>query len=1564
MQSGLQRDIEEAQWGDHLCSICENEEERRTVLRPFLRGGFQQNQRVLYIADSGTADQVMDDLDEAGLDVSGRRENGDLCVLTSRETYLRGEQFDPDGMLQLLREQLDASREEGYAGLRAVGEMEWALAGKPGSEKIIEYEAGLNNRLADRKCITLCQYDRRSFSDSILLDVLRTHPKAIVGGEKYENAFYMPPEELLAEDSGTAQYERWCKSLEVCKRRKNGLRRARDRSQTYFDEAGCMMVCLDSAGNVSRINRAGVEMLGYEKEEIVGRQWIENFVPEQWHSSVRETWRSLVNEDEGRVKHFENPVVTRDGEWRHCVWDNTVLRDANGSVNEVICSGIDITERKKAVKKLRKSEERYRDFFRTSRDATFITTRDGEWVDLNEAAVELLGYDSREELRQVPVSSLYADPAYRDEHLRLIEEKGYLEAHPVSLRRKDGSVVETRFTSVPISDDDGEIWGYQGTIRDVTERNRMERRLRESEQLFRNLFEHATMGVAQVDLDGKLLRVNDRLCSILGYSRDELEGLTFQDITHPDDLEEEMEQVRELRSGRKRQYSMEKRYICADGDTVWALLSVGVVQDDEGSPNYLVGMVKDITERREAERELERSEHFLRSTIDAFPSHVAVLDENGTILRVNESWRRFGDANGLGWDDYGVGRNYLDVIRQASGESLQGAGEALTGLEELLEGSREHLQVQYPCHSADQERWFIMDAAPFETEAGKRAVIVHTDITEREKAQEALRASRERLRRTVEHAPLPIMIHCEDGEVLTVNKVWRNITGYSSGDIPTVDAWTEKAYGTAKNDVKAHVRRLYEADGRVEEGEFEIMCRDGSKRVWAFSSAPLGEDRDGRRMVVSMAMDVTARKMARQRLLHLNRLLRGVRRVGQLIVQHNDLETLSEEVCLNLLDAGSYAGSAIALLDPDTERIRPVARGGISGRDEDWEITPEGEGEGPECMKHVVSSGEMAFYGPGQACKHCAYACGGGDYVCAAVAIKSDGEVVGMLQVIMEEERELDPREKELLTGVALDLGLARDKILTENALRHSERRLGTMFDNLPGMAYRCGKGEGWLMEHCSEGSVELLGYTPEELAPNGEVTYEELIHPDDRQTVRDRVQEAVSNDRSFELEYRVITREGKQKWVWERGRPVWEDGDEPVMLEGIISDITDRKETKQQLEKTNQQLQESLTRLQSMEKRLIAQERRRALTKLASGVAHDFNNALGIIRGSVNLMLEKPEKMQDAESVERYFRRIDTAAAEAAETVKRMRKFYKPQEQSSTEPLDLNACVEEAIDTTTSHWKDETRARGAPVHVEKDLNSIPPVEGNEAEIHELLTNLILNAVDAMPEGGTLTFATRKEGGDTVALDVSDTGEGMSEEVCNQCFNPFFTTKKSTGSGLGLSTVQGIVRRHEGSISVDSSPGEGTTFHIRLPVADGGPDGVQKRAPAGTSETNGTFTPLHILVIEDDPNQRSILRESLDSRGHTVDTAENGAQGLEKFWKRNYDLVMTDRAMAEMSGDEVAARIKDEDSTQVIMLTGFGDMMDAAGQKPDDVDLLLSKPVTPKELREAIHGLMGGTDGG
>jgi CheY-like chemotaxis protein len=273
----------------------------------------------------------------------------------------------------------------------------------------------------------------------------------------------------------------------------------------------------------------------------------------------------------------------------------------------------------------------------------------------------------------------------------------------------------------------------------------------------------------------------------------------------------------------------------------------------------------------------------------------------------------------------------------------------------------------------------------------------------------------------------------------------------------------------------------------------------------------------------------------------------------------------------------------------------------------------------------------------------------------------------------------------------------------------------------------------------------------------------------------------------------------------------------------------------------------------------------------------------------------------------------------------------------------------------TKPRWQEQARAQGVDIEVKKGLAEVDAIAGSEAELHEMLTNLIFNAVDAMPDGGALTFRTRQNG-DKVVLEVGDTGIGMSEDVRRHCLDPFFATKQESGTGLGLSTVRGSVKRHGGEITVESEEGEGTTFRIAFPR------GVEEEEEESERTGRGPGS-LKILVVDDEEEQRELLKEYLCGDGHRVQVAPDGREALRKFMGGYYDLVITDRSMPEISGDRLAAQIKAEAPEKpVIMLTGFGDMMDAAGEEIEGIDSVLSKPVSLDELRDAITEVDAGQD--
>lgn len=383
--------------------------------------------------------------------------------------------------------------------------------------------------------------------------------------------------------------------------------------------------------------------------------------------------------------------------------------------------------------------------------------------------------------------------------------------------------------------------------------------------------------------------------------------------------------------------------------------------------------------------------------------------------------------------------------------------------------------------------------------------------------------------------------------------------------------------------------------------------------------------------------------------------------------------------------------------------------------------------------------------------------------------------------------------------------------------------------------------------------------------------------------------------------------------------------------------------------------LQRAYNELKETQEQIIQQERLRALGQMASGIAHDFNNTLVPILGFSDLMLTFPRILEDKEKAINYLRMINTAAKDGAGVIRRLRDFYRPRERNEVfVPIDLNELAKQAIALTEPKWKDEAQASNASIRMAADLHEIPLVDGNEGELREALVNIILNAVDAMPRGGTITIRTRLDG-KYVAIEISDTGIGMSEEIRKRCMEPLFTTKDERGSGLGLAIVHGIVRRHEGTIEIESELEKGTTFIVRLPVSTQIRGKVDtKAAPAVKLER-----PLHILLIEDEVLVRETISDYLARSGYTLEIAANGHKGLEKFCAGSFDLVITDRAMPEMSGDELALAIKRiSPNTPIIMLTGFGDLMNATDENPEVVDVVVSKPVVLSELQQAIVKLL------
>jgi signal transduction histidine kinase len=380
--------------------------------------------------------------------------------------------------------------------------------------------------------------------------------------------------------------------------------------------------------------------------------------------------------------------------------------------------------------------------------------------------------------------------------------------------------------------------------------------------------------------------------------------------------------------------------------------------------------------------------------------------------------------------------------------------------------------------------------------------------------------------------------------------------------------------------------------------------------------------------------------------------------------------------------------------------------------------------------------------------------------------------------------------------------------------------------------------------------------------------------------------------------------------------------------------------------------LEDALAELRTAQQHVVQRERLSALGSMVTGVAHDFNNSLAHILGFAERLQHEVRAPGIPGSMADCAQNIVTATLDATESVGRLSNFHRPASPGETrQPVVLGEIVEQAIEFTRPRWEAESHARAAPIDVHRDCAARTPIAGNAAELREMLTNLIFNAVDALPQGGGITVRTRTAG-ECLVLEVSDTGTGMTEEVRRRCLEPFFTTKGSRSSGLGLAMVYGIVQRHDGSIVIDSGLGRGTRFIITFPV-----DHSCAAAPPATPAQPAH--PLRILVVDDQPVLCEILAETLARDWHEVTTANHGRTAIEKFGFGNFDLVITDKAMPEMNGDQLAAAVKSRaPETRVIMLTGFGDLNAGDEGVSEFIDCVLTKPATTATLRSAIAKVM------
>lgn len=554
----------------------------------------------------------------------------------------------------------------------------------------------------------------------------------------------------------------------------------------------------------------------------------------------------------------------------------------------------------------------------------------------------------------------------------------------------------------------------------------------------------------------------------------------------------------------------------------------------------------------------------------------------------------------------------------------------------------------------------------------------------------------------------------------------------------------------------------------------------------------------------------------------------------------------------------------------------------------------------------------------------------------------------GSIQDVEVYSGPLTVKGRTLLYAIIRDV---TDRVLAQQRLAESERRLSTLMANLPGMVYRCLNDESWTMKFVSGGCFALTGLPPEHLLENHRTHYADLIHPQDRQRVYDLVQAGIRQGKQFNITYRIRSADGTEKWVMEIGQGVFSDAGELLALEGFITDITERiraEETKSRLEDQNRQLQKA-----------------ESLGRMAGAIAHRFNNLMGVVLGNLEMAVSAREPVGIA--VENLSDAMQ-AARRAAE-VSGLMLTYLGQTRARADAIDLgDACRRSMHALRAAMPKDVLLEPDIPVPG-------PVIRAGAHQIQQILTNLCTNAWEAIgssrgiirltvkavpleeiPDVQRLPLDWQPQEASYACIEVADSGCGIASKDMEKLFDPFFSSK-FTGRGLGLPVVLGVVKAYGGAVAVESKPGKGSVFRVYFPLA-------AEALPLPTDKVDKVFKAEGsgaLLLVEDDDMLRKLTHAVLKGLGFEVIATGNGAAAVEAFQKRQGEirLVLCDLTMPGMDGWETLDALRKlSPGIPIILTSGFAESQVMAGDHFTLPNAFLGKPYDRNELISTISQVL------
>ncbi|MCA9968817.1 MAG: PAS domain S-box protein [Anaerolineales bacterium] len=870
----------------------------------------------------------------------------------------------------------------------------------------------------------------------------------------------------------------------------------------------------------------------------------------------------------------------------------------------------------------------------------------------------------------------------------------------------------------------------------------------------------------------------------------------------------------------------------------------------------------------------------------------------------------------------------------------------------------------------------------------------------------ALADSEARFRRAVNEAPYPMIIHAEDGEILLLNRAWTEITGYTPEEIPTVGAWVERAYGAQQAEVLDGIKQLFSLEDRITEGDYPVICKDGTQRIWEFSTTPLGPLPDGRRSIISMAADVTARIEAEAALREKKAVLDGyfTNTLDLLCIADMDgrflhlnkawemtlgypLDELEGQYYLNFVHpdddhATRDAMAQLASAEPVLNFVNRYQHRDGSYRWIEWRTVPADNlvyGSARDVTRRVEREERLRLQDAAL------------QAAASAIVITDRDGVIQWANPAFAQ-----------LTGYALDETLGKNPRELVKSGIHSPRFYEALWETiLQGDIWR-----GEIVNRRKDGTLytEEASITPVR-DESGEITHFVAIKLDitDRKKAREERERLLAHVRAQTEEVLqiiqtvpegvlLLNRDGRILIANPRAEAYLAllSG---ARIGGVLTHLGERELAAFQtspppgqwhVEEVNGRtfhilaraveagpanqgwvfVLRDVTEQQAVQRQLQRQERLAAIGQLAAGIAHDFNNIMAVISLYAQLLAQSIELSSTQQA---RLKTIEQQSNRAAQLIQQILDFSR-RTVLERQPLDLHPLLKEQV---------KLLQRTLPEHILIQLDAMPVeyiVQADPTRIQQTIMNLAVNARDAMPEGGQLRFTLAHElfadagraplpdmaAGSWIRLSVADTGCGMATHVLDHVFEPFFTTKEpGQGTGLGLAQVHGIIAQHGGYIAVKSEVGVGSTFDCYLPalVLDTGEDDTADVPAAAMPRGQGEL----LLIVEDEATLREAMMEILEVWGYQVLAAANGDEALTllKEHGANVALVLSDIIMPRMGGKALLHALRDAGwEMPVILLTGHPLTADPGDWRAQNVRATLSKPVLPAKLAQTVADVL------